>query len=602
MSVGQRPSLDKFLRLHYVPAQSNAWGGAGETLEDATADFALAELARDAGDERTARDFVARSQYWQNVFNPESDPTGGYIQNRNEDGSWAPSSPGSFNGFAEGTSAQYTWMVQHNIAGLVQALGGRDKALARLDAFFHNPDGSWALTGGDGTHAEMDNEPSVNAAWLYNYAGQPYKTQATVRQVVNTLWSTQPGGIPGNDDLGEMSSWFVFAALGMYPQVPSRAELVLASPLFPFARVRGIVISAPGAAADVPYVQRLRVDGHETQRTWLPTSFVDRGGRVEFTLGRTPNTAWGTRAGDAPPSWRQGELPYAITSSPGKLVVPQGTSGQVTVKAFRLGTRLPAVQFQVAPPAGLTAEPASGSFTVDPVTGVGATSFRIGVAAGTPDGRYAVPITVTTADRAQLPRLAVTVVVGQPGSFTVLRNNVGVSDDATSHDEADFDTGGVSFSRQALAAAGLVPGKESTVDGLAFVWPDVPPGQPDNIGADGEELRLNLPATATRLAFVGSAANGNQQGTATLVYTDGTTEPTDLSFSDWTLGGGGGQLMFGNVVVAKTLYRNEAGGGREEVATYMLATKAVPIAAGKQVAAVRLPDNTDIHVFAVAAG
>src|SRR5439155_11331825 len=138
MSIGQRPSLDKYLALHYVPAQSNAWGGAGETLEDVTADFALAELARAAGDERVARQFVTRAQYWQNVFNPEVDATGGYISDRNEDGSWAPSSPASFNGFAEGTSAQYTWMVQHNIAGLFQAMGGNAKAAARLDTFFHN--------------------------------------------------------------------------------------------------------------------------------------------------------------------------------------------------------------------------------------------------------------------------------------------------------------------------------------------------------------------------------------------------------------------------------------------------------------------------------
>src|SRR5207253_1394155 len=98
----------------------------------ATADFALAELARAIGDERTWRQFVARAQYWQNVFNPESDPSGGYIQDRNEDGSWAPSNPASFNGFAEGTSAQYTWIVPHNVAGLFQALGGNAKALARL--------------------------------------------------------------------------------------------------------------------------------------------------------------------------------------------------------------------------------------------------------------------------------------------------------------------------------------------------------------------------------------------------------------------------------------------------------------------------------------
>src|SRR6266511_2857674 len=394
-------------------------------------------------------------------------------------------------------------MVPHNVAGLFAAMGGTAKAAARLDAFFRNPDGSWALTRAGGTHAEMDNEPSLNAAWLYNYAGQPYKTQETVRQVVNTLWSTQPAGIPGNDDLGEMSSWYVFAALGLYPQVPSRAELVLASPLFPFARI----------ARD--------------------------GGR------------------------------------------------DIVIRA---------------PQAGLLAQPASGSLPVDATTGVGAVPVTITVAPGTPDGRYSVPITVTTADRAALPRLAVTVVVGQPGSFAVLRDNVGISDDAGTHDEADFDTGGVSFSRQALATAGLTAGAQSTVDGLAFTWPAVPAGEPDNIAGGGVQLTLRLPATATRLSFVGSGSNGNQQGTAILSYTDGTADQIDLSFSDWTLGGGGGMLMFGNLVVAKTPYRNEAGGGRDPVATYMLATAPFTIPAGKQVAAVKLPANPDLHVFAVASG
>jgi predicted alpha-1,2-mannosidase len=603
MSVGQRPSLDKYLGLHYVPAKSNAWGGAGETLESVTADFALAELAGAIGDDRTRRQFLARSQYWQNVFNPES----GYVQDRNEDGSWAPSTPDSDAGFAEGTSAQYTWMVPHNVAGLFQGLGGTTKALARLDSFFRNPDGSWALTHAGGTHAEMDNEPSLNAAWLYNYAGRADRTQETVRQVVNTLWTTQPTGIPGNDDLGEMSSWYVFAALGFYPQVPSRAELILGSPLFPSVRIardggRDIVIHAPQAAADTPFVQSLRVDGRDSHRAWLPASFVAEGGRLDFTLSKTANPEFGSRPQDAPPSFREGEVPYGVTASPASIVIAPGSTGTVSVKAFRLGAGTPAARFTVSAPAGLTAQPSSGALPVDRASGAGSVNVTLSVAAGTPDGRYSVPIRVTSADHAFLPRLAVTAIVGLPGSFAVLRNNTGISDDTGTHEEGDFDTGGVTFSRQALAAAGLTPGASSTVDGLAFTWPPVPGGEPDNIAGSGARLNLTVPDTATRLSFVGSGSNGDQQGSATLLYTDGTTEKIDLSFSDWTLGGGGGALMFGNLVVAKTPYRNEAGGTADTVATYMLATAPFTIPTGKRVAAVTLPDNPDIHVFAVASG
>ena len=99
-------------------------------------------------------------------------------------------------------------------------MGGKDTAVNRLDAFFHNADGSWAFTGSGGDKSELDNEPSINVPYLYDYAGAPYKTQETVRAAMNQLWTTQPGGIPGNDDLGAMSSWYVFSALGMYPQMP----------------------------------------------------------------------------------------------------------------------------------------------------------------------------------------------------------------------------------------------------------------------------------------------------------------------------------------------------------------------------------------------
>lgn len=194
MSIGERPSLDKWLSIHYIPTNSNAWGGAGETLEDAVADFGISQLAGRLGQSATQQQFLARAQYWKNVFNPGN---GGYIQNRNENGTWPAFNAASSDGFAEGSAAQYTWMVPFNVRGLFDRMGGDATATGRLDTFFHNGDGSWALTGGGGLKAEMDNEPSIGVPWLYDSAGRPYKTQQTVRQVVNTLWSTGPGGHPG---------------------------------------------------------------------------------------------------------------------------------------------------------------------------------------------------------------------------------------------------------------------------------------------------------------------------------------------------------------------------------------------------------------------
>jgi len=305
--VGQRPSLDQWLSLHYIASKSHAWGGAGETLEDSTADFALSELARRVGDEQGRAQFLTRAGYWRNLFNPRATPEGGYIQNRNADGSWPAFTPATDDGFVEASAAVYLWMVPFDVHGLFDMLGGKATATKRLDAFFHTPDGQWALTKAGPLHAELDNEPSVATPWLYDYAGQPWKTQKAVRIVVDTIWKNAPDGIPGNDDLGEMSSWYVWAALGMYPEIPGRAELLLGSPLFPHAVVHGsggdVVIDAPDASSAMPYVTALRVDGKPYDRPWLSPSLVEHGGHLQFELSATPNPQWGSAVDSAPPSF-----------------------------------------------------------------------------------------------------------------------------------------------------------------------------------------------------------------------------------------------------------------------------------------------------------
>jgi predicted alpha-1,2-mannosidase len=308
---GQRPSLDHWLKIHYIPAVSNSWGGAGETLEDATADFSLSQLALRLGDAAAHREFLERAQYWRNVFNPKAAPEGGYVQNRNADGSWPAFDPAADDGFAEGSSAQYTWMVPFDVRGLFDAMGGDAAANQRLDAFFHNPDGSLALTGSGGRHAELDNEPSIGVPWLYLFSGRPDRTQQLVRQTLATLWSDTPYGIPGNDDLGAMSAWYVFAALGLYPAIPGRAELLLASPLFPRAvlqRAGGqrLTIEAAQAGVERPYVRSLRVNGRAWSRPWLPESFVAEGGTLEYELSSDPERGWGSARDDAPPSFGAG--------------------------------------------------------------------------------------------------------------------------------------------------------------------------------------------------------------------------------------------------------------------------------------------------------
>jgi predicted alpha-1,2-mannosidase len=320
--VGERPGLDQWLKLHYIPVGAPAWGPAADTLEDATADFGISALAGHLGEQAIAARFLERAQYWKNIWNPNATAEGGYMMDRNADGTWPgkqsdadedhdrspkPFSPSTGAGFVEGSAAQYVWMVPFNVAGLFEQMGGLDKAGARLDRFFYNHDGSPAVTKSGPLHAELNNEPSIETPWLYLFAREPWKTQQLVREVLNTLWIDAPEGIPGNDDLGEMSSWYVFAAMGLYPEVPGRAELVLGSPLFSAFTVHrpggDLHIVARGAATGSPYVHGLRVDGKPSTQTFLPESFTLRGGTLTFDLSSTPDKTWGTHPGDEPPSF-----------------------------------------------------------------------------------------------------------------------------------------------------------------------------------------------------------------------------------------------------------------------------------------------------------
>src|SRR5262249_40501506 len=152
----------------------------------------------------------------------------------------------------------------------------------RMDRFFYNPDGSLAVTKSGGSHAELDNEPSIASPWLYDFVGAPWKTQEVVRGAMKKIWTNTPDGISGNDDLGEMSSWYVWAALGMYPLYPGRAELVMGSPIFEQAvidRPGGrVVIHAKGADMSAPYIATLSLDGKPVTQAWLPASFAQSGG------------------------------------------------------------------------------------------------------------------------------------------------------------------------------------------------------------------------------------------------------------------------------------------------------------------------------------
>nr|WP_238412393.1 GH92 family glycosyl hydrolase [Saccharothrix deserti] len=587
----ERPGLTEYVDLGYVPVGArNVWGPPATTLEYTTADFAIADLARRLGDSATWQTFMKRAQYWQNVFNPAT----GYTQPRNRDGSYVePFSPGSPDNWVEGNAAQYTWMVPYNARGLFTAMGGDAKVRERLDTFFTKLN-----AGPDEPYAFLGNEPIMHSLWLYNWAGAPAKTQAVTRRAVNDLFGPGPDGLMGNDDLGQMSSWYVWAALGMYPVIPGRAELVLNSPLFSevtITRPNGapIVIKSSGSGT---YVSDVKLNGRAQTRTWLPESFVANGGTLEFGLSGTP-TAWGTGPADAPPSFRDGEVGQQAFVEPGRLVLPAGGSGTVTIGAQDFSGNGGKVSWTAQPPAGITLTPTSGEVTI-PAGEKAGVPVAIAVAAGAAEQTHRVPVTFSNGRRS-----TISVLVAEPGSLRAAFDNVGTSPD-DNQASGNFDGGGWSYSRKALADVGVTPGGTVTSDGLAYTWPTSPVGESDNVNASGETVTVAAPAGATKLGLLGSAAGGRASGTLTVTYTDGSTQTADIGFSDWALGGSANlPPSFDNRIVATTPYRNNSSGTPQQLKVYVFATAPIALQADKRVRSVTLPASVTggtFHVFAVA--
>lgn len=310
----ERPNLRDYDRLGYVP------GNASETLEYAVADFAIARFAQALGDQATYEKFLKQSGRWRDTFDMQASFRGfkGYSEPRAVDGAYPPDAgfgvhPNAYGqrGFEEGNTLQYTWMVPQDYAGLIDAMGGDRIAIKRLDTLFQQLN-----VGPNKPYYWAGNEPSLDIPWAYDYAGAPWKTQAIVHRLVSEVYSDSPGGEPGNDDLGAMSSWLVWADLGLYPETPGAPVLVLGAPVFPQAtwhlgNGRTVEIAAPGASTQT-YVGGLDIDGKPWRKDWLSSSLLTgpaaEATTFDFRLQGTPDKSWGAAPQDRPPS-------YAATGS-----------------------------------------------------------------------------------------------------------------------------------------------------------------------------------------------------------------------------------------------------------------------------------------------
>jgi predicted alpha-1,2-mannosidase len=395
----ERQYLDQYLSQHYVNAGSldltsiDYSIGGSVTLEYAIDDFAIAQLAAAQHDTSLAADMMRRAASWEYLFNPAT----GYVQARGEDGSFPagpafdPSQfePGGQTGFEEGNAVQYTWSVPQNLAALASLLGGDAAAEAKLKTFFT------ALNAARYSPYDWSgNEPDEWAPWEFDYFGAPEQTQGTVRAIVDTEYADAPVDEPGNDDLGAISSWYVWGSLGMFPVTPATANLALASPLFPSVTIslpdgRRLVEDAPGAASSRPYVHALTVSGvtkppssggatcatrippsAHTAGTWdlpwLPASVLQSGGTLTYSLSGIPDPTWGSAPADSPPSFGNGASPAVGFSSPsGTVSVTVGRPTAIQIGVAPAAPGVSTVHWQVtSDPTGMSVTPSSGTFTI----------------------------------------------------------------------------------------------------------------------------------------------------------------------------------------------------------------------------------------------
>ena len=308
-SVG-RLGAEYYNELGYVPYNVDIRENTARTLEYAYADFCIWKLAKELGRPQEEIDlFAKRAMNYKNVF----DPGRKLMRGRNEDGSFqSPFSPYKWgDAFTEGNSWHYTWSVFQDIAGLAELMGGREQFVAKLDSIFEVPpvfDYSYygiviheiremqIMNMGNYAHG---NQPIQHMIYLYNYAGEPWKTQLRVREVMDKLYNYTPDGYCGDEDNGQTSAWYVFSALGFYPVTPGTDQYVFGSPLFDrvtltFEDGKRFVIDAPGNSSRNVYVHSTNLNGRSFDLNYITHYELQRGGKLTFNMSGEPDYKRGT--------------------------------------------------------------------------------------------------------------------------------------------------------------------------------------------------------------------------------------------------------------------------------------------------------------------
>jgi len=338
MEPGERPwsryGLDYYKELRYIPAEKIR-ESVSVTLEDAYDDWCLAEIAKDLGKEEDYKLFSERAKYYDNLYDSETD----FFRPRYADGTWmemCDSLPtiirtdvhsyfscfdplwvgfSPYRHFTESSAWQYLWHVQHDVQGLIDLLGGKKEFVRKLDSLFAmSPKESgkrqYAPVRSKIGQYVHGNEPCHHVAYLYNYAGESWKTQMWVNRARNKMYGTGPDGLCGNDDMGQMSAWYIFSAMGFYPVAPGQNVYAIGTPLFEEATLhlgeyfnnKEFTIKAEGITDENIYIQSATLNGFPLNRSWISHKDIVSGGTLVFKMGPEPNKEWASSVDAVPPS------------------------------------------------------------------------------------------------------------------------------------------------------------------------------------------------------------------------------------------------------------------------------------------------------------
>lgn len=297
--------IEAYYQTGFVPAEVES-ESVSKTLEYAYDDWCIAQMAKAMGKDKDYKRYLKRAQYYQNLFNPAN----GFMQPRIHNQWKQDFKPTEVdNHFTEANSWQYSFYAPQDISGLINLHGSDEAFNAKLDELFNSsPDLSGRkqpdITGLIGQYAH-GNEPSHHMAYLYNFSGEAWKTQMYARRIMDEMYRNAPDGLSGNEDCGQMSSWYVFSAMGFYPVTPGSKDYIIGTPLFRKASIKvadgkNFSIIANGISEKNIYIQSAKLNGKEYSKSYISHEQIMEGGELVFEMGAEPNKSWGTAINDRP--------------------------------------------------------------------------------------------------------------------------------------------------------------------------------------------------------------------------------------------------------------------------------------------------------------